>query len=56
MDLHFHGGVFVVFPLFVTLALLASKKDAGMHKRMMILATVLPLPAVTKTVQRLMGV
>jgi len=34
-----------LFGLFVTLALLASRKDAGMHKRLMILATVVPLPA-----------
>jgi hypothetical protein len=39
------AAVGLLFPLFVTLALLASRKDAGMHKRLMILATVVPLPA-----------
>ena len=39
------AAVGLLFALFVTLALLASRKDAGMHKRLMILATVVPLPA-----------
>jgi len=35
----------VVFPLMVGLAVAARGKDAGLHKRLMILATVTPLPA-----------
>jgi hypothetical protein len=34
----------VLFPLFVAVGLLARKRDAGLHKRMMILATVVVLP------------
>jgi hypothetical protein len=37
------GGV--LFPLFVVLALRARLSDSGFHKRMMFLATVVPLPA-----------
>ena len=37
------GGV--LFPIVVAIGLLARRRDAGMHKRMMILATVLPLGA-----------
>ena len=37
--------IMILFPLFVGWALLARKRDPGTHKRMMILATVLPLPA-----------
>lgn len=35
----------VLFPLFVVLALRARLRDPGFHKRMIILATVVPLPA-----------
>lgn len=35
----------LLFPLFVVLALRARKTDSSMHKRMIILATVIPLPA-----------
>ncbi|MCZ8368982.1 MAG: hypothetical protein O9293_03275 [Porphyrobacter sp.] len=35
----------VLFPLFVVLALRARLRDSGFHKRMMFLATVVPLPA-----------
>ena len=35
----------ILFPLFLAIALRARGKDAGLHKRMMILATVVPLPA-----------
>lgn len=35
----------VLFPLFVIWALKVRRTDAGMHKRLMILATALPLPA-----------
>jgi hypothetical protein len=35
----------ILFPLFVVLALLARRKDPGTHKRLMILAAVLPIPA-----------
>lgn len=35
----------ILFPLFVTWALLLRRKDPETHKRLMILATVLPLPA-----------
>jgi hypothetical protein len=35
----------ILFPLFVALALLARRSDPGTHKRLMILATVGPLPA-----------
>lgn len=35
----------ILFPLFIALALLARRTDPGSHKRFMILATVLPLPA-----------
>jgi hypothetical protein len=37
------GGV--LFPIVVAIGLLARRKDSGLHKRMMILATVLPLGA-----------
>ena len=35
----------LLFPLFLTIGLLARKRDAGLHKRMMILATAVPLSA-----------
>jgi hypothetical protein len=35
----------ILFPLFTGLALLARRRDPGTHKRLMILAAVLPLPA-----------
>jgi len=35
----------ILFPLFIAIALRARGRDAGLHKRMMILATVIPLPA-----------
>jgi len=35
----------ILFPAFVTLALLVRRKDPATHKRMMILASLLPLPA-----------
>lgn len=35
----------LLFPLFVTIALLARRRDAGLHKRMMILGTAVPLSA-----------
>lgn len=35
----------VLFPIVVAIGLLARRRDAGLHKRMMILATVLPLGA-----------
>lgn len=35
----------ILFPLFIILALKARGADAGLHKRMMILATAVPLPA-----------
>jgi hypothetical protein len=35
----------LLFPLFIAIALMARGKDAGLHKRMMILATAIPLPA-----------
>jgi len=35
----------VLFPVVVAIGLLARRRDAGLHKRMMILATVLPLGA-----------
>ena len=35
----------ILFPLFLIIALRARGKDAGLHKRMMILATAMPLPA-----------
>ena len=35
----------IVFPLFLVIALRARGKDAGLHKRMMILATAMTLPA-----------
>ena len=35
----------ILFPLFIAVALRARGQDAGLHKRMMILATVIPLPA-----------
>jgi hypothetical protein len=35
----------LLFPLFLTIGLLARGKDAGLHKRMMILATAMALPA-----------
>lgn len=35
----------ILFPLFVVLAIVARRKDPETHKRLMILATVLPLPA-----------
>lgn len=35
----------VMFPIFVTWALLVRRRDPAMHKRLMILASLLPLPA-----------
>lgn len=35
----------ILFPLFLTIALRARGRDPGLHKRMMILATAIPLPA-----------
>ena len=35
----------ILFPLFIAIALQARKRDSGLHKRMMILATAMPLPA-----------
>lgn len=35
----------ILFPLFLIIALRARGKDAGVHKRMMILATAMALPA-----------
>lgn len=35
----------ILFPLFLTIALKARDRNAGMHKRMMFLATVMALPA-----------
>ena len=35
----------ILFPLFIAIALRARGRDAGLHKRMMIRATVIPLPA-----------
>jgi hypothetical protein len=35
----------LLFPFFVGWALLSRRRDAGMHKRLMILATAVPLPA-----------
>jgi hypothetical protein len=35
----------LLFPLFLVIGLRARRKDAGLHKRMMILATAMPLPA-----------
>lgn len=35
----------IVFPLFITIALLARKTDPGLHKRLMFLATAVALPA-----------
>ncbi|HXG81458.1 MAG TPA: hypothetical protein VNJ05_06630 [Sphingomicrobium sp.] len=35
----------ILFPLFIAIALRARGRDAGLHKRMMILATAIPLPA-----------
>jgi hypothetical protein len=35
----------ILFSLFVLLALRARRRDSGMHKRLMILATALPMPA-----------
>lgn len=35
----------LLFPLFLAIALRARGRDAGLHKRMMILATAMPLPA-----------
>jgi hypothetical protein len=35
----------ILFPVFVIWALIVRRKDPGTHKRLMILATVLPLPA-----------
>ena len=35
----------ILFPLFLAIALKARGRDAGLHKRMMILATAVPLPA-----------
>lgn len=43
MLLQFRAGL--LFALFVILALRARKMDSGFHKRMIILATVIPLPA-----------
>jgi len=35
----------ILFPLFLAIALIARAGNAGLHKRMMFLATALPLPA-----------
>lgn len=35
----------ILFPLFLAIAISARGRDAGLHKRMMILATAMPLPA-----------
>lgn len=35
----------ILFPLFLAIALRARGRDAGLHKRMMFLATAIPLPA-----------
>ena len=35
----------ILFPLFIVIALKARERDAGLHKRMMFLATAMPLPA-----------
>ena len=35
----------ILFPLFIAIGLHARGKEAGLHKRMMILATAIPLPA-----------
>lgn len=35
----------ILFPLFLAIGLRARRGDAGLHKRMMILATAIPLPA-----------
>ena len=35
----------ILFPLFLAIAFRARGRDAGLHKRMMILATAIPLPA-----------
>jgi hypothetical protein len=35
----------ILFPLFMVIGLWARRSDAGLHKRMMILATAVPLPA-----------
>jgi hypothetical protein len=35
----------LLFPVFLVIGLHARRKDAGLHKRMMILATAMPLPA-----------
>jgi hypothetical protein len=35
----------ILFPLFMAIALKARGRNAGMHKRMMFLATAMPLPA-----------
>jgi hypothetical protein len=41
----------VVFAILIALALLARRSDPGLHKRLMILATVLPLPAAIDRMQ-----
>ena len=38
-------SVGIMFAIFVVIALRARRTDSGLHKRMMILATVVPLPA-----------
>jgi hypothetical protein len=43
MLLQFRIGI--LFPLFIGIALAARGKNAGVHKRMMLLATAMPLPA-----------
>jgi hypothetical protein len=45
----------VLFPIFVAWALLVRKKDSGMHKRLMILATVIPLQAGSDRLVTLLG-
>jgi hypothetical protein len=35
----------ILFPLFILIGLSARMKDPGLHKRMMVLATAVPLPA-----------
>lgn len=41
----------ICFLILVTVALMARKRDAGLHKRLMILATIVPMPAATDRMQ-----
>jgi hypothetical protein len=41
----------ILFPLFVVLAIMARRKDPETHKRLMIPATVLPLPAAINRIE-----